>query len=313
MKGFLNVFRNYADNIKEILKGGRKMRLAISLLIILMFSGISHAARLTIGLIPEQNVFKQMKRYKPIGEYIEKKTGIRINFTLLSRYGNIIENFEKKKLDGAFLGSFTGALAIRKLGIEPIARPLNLDGTSSYRGYIFVHKYSVIDSVDRMRHSVIAFVDKATTAGYIFPVAYLKEHGVNNINTFFKEYYFTGSHDAAIYAVLNKEAEIGCAKNTIYDMLAREDPRVKNDLVILATSPDVPSNGLGLRSNIANEVKQKLKKVLLEMADDPEGKEVIKDFGIIRFIETTEKDYAPVFDFAKKAGINLSTYDYQND
>ena len=289
------------------------MRVILSLLIVVMLSGFSHAARLTIGLIPEQNVFKQMKRYQPIGEYIEKKTEIKIKFTILSRYGNIIENFEKKQLDGAFLGSFTGALAIRKLGVEPIARPQNLDGTSSYRGYIFVHKYSVIDSVDRMRHSVIAFVDKATTAGYIFPVAYLKEHGVNNIDTFFKEYYFTGSHDAAIYAVLNKEAEIGCAKNTIFDMLAREDPRVKDDLVILATSPDVPSNGLALRSNIAAEIKQKLKKALLGMAEDPEGKEVLKTFGILKFIETTEKDYAPVFDFAKKAGINLSTYDYKND
>jgi phosphonate transport system substrate-binding protein len=110
-----------------------------------MFSGLSHAAELKIGLIPEQNVFKQMKRYKPLGEYLEKKIGTKIKFIILSRYGNIIENFNKLELDGAFWGSFTGALAIKKLGIDHIARPVNLDGTSSYRGYIFVHKYSIID------------------------------------------------------------------------------------------------------------------------------------------------------------------------
>ena len=289
------------------------MRLLFSLMIILTLYGFSYATELKIGLIPEQNVFKQMKRYKPIGEYIENKTDIKIRFTILSRYGNIIDSFKMKNLDGAFWGSFTGAMAIKKLDIQPIARPVNLDGTSSYRGYIFVHKKSVIDSVDRMRHSVIAFVDRATTAGYIFPVAYFKEHGVKNIDAYFKEYYFTGSHDAAIYAVLNKEAEVGCAKNTIFEMLSRDDPRVKEDLVILAKSPDVPSNGLGLRKNIPNEIKQKLKRALLEMDDDPGGKEVLNKFGVIRFIETTEKDYSPVFDFAKKAGIDLKNYNYRND
>lgn len=289
------------------------MRLIVVFLTIILFPGISLSKELTIGLIPEQNVFKQMKRYKPVGEYIEKKTEIRIKFTILSRYGNIIESFNQKKMDGAFWGSFTGAMAIKKLGIQPIARPVNLDGTSSYRGYIFVHKNSVIDSVDRMQHSVIAFVDKATTAGYLFPLAYLREQGVKNVDTFFKEYYFTGSHDAAIYAVLNKEAEVGCAKNTIFNLLARDDARVKNDLVILATSPDVPSNGLGLRKDIHPDIKKDLKRVLLNMDKDPEGKEILEKFGVIKFIKTTEKDYSPVFDIARKAGINLKQYMYMNE
>lgn len=289
------------------------MRAIVSFLVLLMLSGISHATQLTIGLIPEQNVFKQMKRYQPIGDYIEKKTEIKIRFTILSRYGNIVESFEQKNMDGAFWGSFTGAMAIKKLGIQPIARPVNPDGTSTYKGYIFVHKDSVITGVDRMRHSVMAFVDRATTAGYVFPIAYLREHGITDIKSFFKEYYFTGSHDAAIYAVLNKEAEIGCAKNTIFDMLAEENPRVKEDLVVIATSPEVPSNGLAMRSNIATDIRLKLKKVLLEMDSDPEGKEVLKKFGAIRFVETTVDDYAPVFDLARKAGIDLRNYTYRNE
>ncbi len=288
------------------------MRFIVTIIIVVMLSGLSHAAEMNIGLIPEQNVFKQIKRYRPIGTYIEKKTGIKIKFSILPRYGNIIDSFNEKGLDGAFWGSFTGAMAIRKLGIQPIARPVNLDGTSSYRGYIFVHKYSVIDSVKRMRHAVIAFVDKATTAGYIFPIAYFKEHGVKNIDSYFKEYYFTGSHDAAIYAVLNKRAEIGCAKNTIFDLLARKDPRVKEDLFILAESPDVPSNGLGIKKDIPLVVKEQLKRVLLKMDKDPEGREILRNFGFLRFAETTESDYEPVFDIAKKAGLELKNYKYIN-
>ena len=289
------------------------MRLLLSLLIMTMMSGICHASEITIGLIPEQNVFKQMKRYKPLGGYIEKKTGIVLNFTVLPRYGNILESFSRRKLDGAFWGSFTGAMAIQKLGVQPIARPVNLDGTSSYSGYIFVHKESGIDNVEGMRNSVIAFVDKATTAGYVFPMAYFQEQGVAEVDRFFKESYFTGSHDAAIYAVLQKDATVGCAKNTIFDMLARTESAVKEDLVVLVKSPEVPSNGLGLRRDIAPEIQQKIKGALLGMHRDPEGRTILKRFGAIQFIETMEDDYTPVFELARKAGIDLKRYDYTND
>ncbi len=234
-------------------------RIILTIIMLLIFVGHSYATELNIGLIPEQNVFKQFKRYEPLGKYVEQKTGIKIKFTILSRYGNIIESFHKKKMDGAFWGSFTGAMAIKKLGIEPIARPVNLDGTSTYRGYIMVRKDSGIKNISDMKNKKVAFVEQATTAGYIFPMAYFKENGIKDIDTYFSEYFFTGSHDAAIHALLDKKVDIACAKNTVYEILAREDPGIKDKLVIIETSPDVPSNGLGLRKELAYGVKETLK------------------------------------------------------
>lgn len=288
------------------------MRIILIFLTVCMLSGLSQATELTIGLIPEQNVFKQVKRYKPLGEYIEQKTGIKIKFTILSRYGNIIESFHRKKLDGAFWGSFTGAMAIEQLGIKPIARPVNLDATSTYHGYILTRKDSSIKNVSDMKGKSIAFVEKATTAGYVFPMAYFREHGIKNIDVYFNEYYFTGSHDAAIHAVLDKKVDIACAKNTIYELLASDDPRIKEELIIIERSPDVPSNGLGLRPEIAYGVKAEIKETLLDMHKDMDGKITIREFGAIRFIETTEEDYAPVIDVAQRAGIDLKNYKYVN-
>lgn len=288
------------------------MRFILASCIFLLLTGISSAVELTIGLIPEQNVFKQVERYQPIGEYIEKKTGMNIKFTILSRYGNIIESFKKEKMDGAFWGSFTGALAIGQLNIEHIVRPLWHDGTSAYHGFIFVRKDSGISNVADMRGKSIVFVERATTAGYLFPMAYFKEHNVKNIDTYFKEYYFAGSHDAAIQAVVEKEADIGCAKNTIYKLLAEKDPRIKNKLIVLARSPNVPSNGLGIRHDLDPAIKKKLMDVFLGMDNDPEGKAVLKKFGAQRFIATSKHDYNSVFDLAKKAGIDIRKYQYIN-
>ncbi|MFZ6017256.1 MAG: PhnD/SsuA/transferrin family substrate-binding protein [Nitrospirota bacterium] len=51
-----------------------------------------------------------------------------------------------------------------------------------------------------------------------------------------KRYYFTGSYDAAIYAVLDKKADVGAAKHSVYDRVRRNDPRVDKELLILAES-----------------------------------------------------------------------------
>ncbi|MBF0329603.1 MAG: phosphate/phosphite/phosphonate ABC transporter substrate-binding protein [Nitrospirae bacterium] len=288
------------------------MKILFALFFILVFEVQTYASELTIGLIPEQNVFKQRERYKPLGEYITKKTGIKIKFTVLSRYGNIIDRFVSEKMDGAFFGSFTGALAIKKLGVDFIARPVNLDGSSTYYGYIFVRNDSGIANVKDMKSKKIVFVDKATTAGYIYPIAYFKDQGVDNIEGYFKELYFAGSHDAAINAVLEKKADIGCAKHSMFDRVAKKNPAIQKELKILATSPHVPSNGLGLRKNIDADTKKKIKDALINMSSDAEGIQVLKKFEAIKFITTSKEDYAAVFDFAKKAGIDIANYKFVN-
>ena len=284
------------------------------LLVILatLFSSRSQATELSIGLIPEVNVFDQVARYKPLEGYLAKRTRMDVKVTILSRYGNIIDHFVQTNLDGAFWGSFTGAMAIKKLGVEPIARPLWLDGVSTYCGYVFVKTNSKIRRVADMRGKRIAFVEKATTAGYVFPLAYFRENGVTDIDGYFKEYYFAGSHDAAIRAVLNGEADIGTAKNTMFKFMAREDPRIQTDLTILARSPEVPSNGLGVRKTLGADVKRQLNDILLGMDEDPEGKEILKRFGARKFIPTVKADYNPVFDIARRAGINVENYTYFN-
>ena len=131
-----------------------------------------------IGLIPEQDLFSQKERYGALASYISEKSGLDVELKILSRYGNIIDNFLSDQLDGAFFGSFTGALAIKKLGVEPLARPLWLDGKSTYYGLIIVRKDSAIKNALDMKGKRFAFVDKATTAGWLLPLSYFKENSI---------------------------------------------------------------------------------------------------------------------------------------
>ncbi len=271
------------------------------------------AQPLVIGLVPEQNIFRQVERYEPLTGYLSKVIGIKVDLKVLPQYGDLIKNFSSGKFDGAFFGSFTYVLAHAKLGVEVLARPESVDGTSTYYGLIFVRKDSGIKTSQDMLGKRFVFVDKATTAGYLLPLVYFRQHGIRNYKTFLKETYFAGNHEDAIYDVLDKRADIGAAKNTVYERIARSDPRINEELRILDTSPRVPENGLAVRRDLNPEIKTQLKETLLNMHNTPEGRMILRELGVRRFIETKDDDYLPVLKYAETIHLNLSAYDYIND
>ncbi len=268
---------------------------------------------LRIGLIPEIDIFAQKKRYEPLAKYLESKMGVAIELKVLPHYGNIIDNFVSEGLDGAFFGSFTGALAIKKLGVTPLVRPEDREGTSTYYGMVFVRKDSHIKSAADMKGKRFAFVDKATTAGWLLPLHFFKEWGITDYQHWFAETYFAGTHKDAIYDVLDRKADMGSAKNTVFYKLAGQDSRILNDLEILGASVPVPENTLAVRPGLDERLVLQLKKTLLVMDQDPEGKVVLAHFGAARFIETTTADYNVVLDYAQHIGLNLDNYEDLNN
>jgi len=270
-------------------------------------------ATLRIGLIPEIDIFSQKKRYEPLVKYLGGKLGVVVELKILSRYGNILNNFAADGLDGAFFGSFTGALAFKKLGVTPLARPEDKKGISTYYGMVFVRKDSHIKSAEDMKGKRCAFVDKATTAGWLLPLHFFLELGIEDYQHWFAETYFTGTHDNAIYDVLNSKADIGAAKNTVFNRLAAKDSRLREELEILSTSMPVPENALLVRPGLDESLVAELKKILLGMDQDPEGKEILAQFGAARFIETMAADYQVVLDFAEHIGLDMTNYNDDNN
>jgi len=97
---------------------------------------------LLIGLIPEQNIFKQMERYEPLMEYPARKTGTKMKLKILPRYGNIVDNFKSSGMDGAF--SAASRTRCPREGRGGSGRATGrARNTSTYHGLIFVRKAAV--------------------------------------------------------------------------------------------------------------------------------------------------------------------------
>jgi phosphonate transport system substrate-binding protein len=277
-------------------------------------TGSSPAALvLNVGLIPELNVFSQKAHYQPLMDYLSRECGITFKLQILPRYGNLIDNFTNLGLDAAFFGSFTGAMAIRTLGIVPLARPQFIGGRSTYYGMVFVRKDSGIKTALDMKGKRMVFVDRATTAGFLLPMSFFHQLGINNFAAWFKEYYFSGTHEDAIYEVLNGYADVGAAKNTIFYRLAAADQRIEQELEIIATSPPVPANSLAVRKDLPADLKKLIQNKLLTMHQNTAGQILLEKFGAEKFLATTINDYQPVLDYAADIGLDLATYQYRND
>ncbi len=284
----------------------------VCLIVLLVFSAKAFAEEeILIGLIPEENIFTQMDRHKPLAAYLTKKIGTKVRFTILSRYGDVLDRFMSRKMDGAFFGVFTSVLAMEQLNAEPIVHPVNLDGTSAVQSYIFVRKDSNIQSVQDMKGKRIAFVDKATVTGYLYAFAFLRERGVQDLKTYFSDISFSGSHGSTIYAVLDGRADIGTAKSKIFLQLIKKEHSIKEELTILAKSREFPDTTLFLRKDFPPAKRQQVQDILLGMDKDAEGREVLKKLESMMFVEAKKSDFQPFFEIAQKAGITVKTYKYK--
>ena len=268
----------------------------------------SDATCVTIALVPERNVFEQKKRYQPLQEYLSAACGCTVSFKLLDNYQLIFSELLERRVDGAFFGSMNGAIAQLKGGVEILARPVDLQGVSTYTGVLFTRAGSGVTVDPRTwRGKRVALVNKVTTAGYLYPLSLLRHFGyTGDPAAFFGAMSFTGSHDAAMLAVFKGEADLGACKDTVYDEQVRLHPEIGRALAVLGESAAVPNNGLGVRPDLSPDLREKLREALLAMHAREDGQRVLRQFGAQRFIATTMRDYDPVFVMAREAGVDLA-------
>lgn len=270
---------------------------------------IQELPQIRIGLIPEQDVRSMAARYEPLAGYLSKKLNMRVTLVYLDNYGEVCDKFIYKQLDAAFFGSFGYVLTHAKSAVEPIARP-DYAGTSTYRGLIIVRRDSGIKDVKDMKNKRLALVHRATYAGYLYPLYYFKEQNISDLESYFSKVMFAGSHDRAVFAVLNGQADIATPKDLVYERMVKENPDLEQKLIVLSASGPVPSNSFCVSNDMEPGLKNKLKSILLNLQNDPEARPVLASLGAAKFIQTRDKDYANLYEIIKALDIDLNAYPY---
>jgi phosphonate transport system substrate-binding protein len=256
---------------------------------------------LVIGFTPSAETEKIATTVKPLENILSKKLGVKVKSYLATDYTALVEALGSNKVDIAFLPPFGYVLANEKYKSEIILKAVR-NGHAFYRSQFVVRK-GTAKSINDLKGKIWAYPDAASTSGYIFPKAYMIKNGINP-DKFFKDRIQTGSHDNAILAVYNKEADLATTFEGAENRLIKEYKDIKDKLEVIAYTDSIPNDGIVIRANLDNQLKEKIKKVFLELNNDEEALKILKEvYSWDGIAVANDKDYDVVREVMKLLNI----------
>ncbi|AWR87368.1 phosphate/phosphite/phosphonate ABC transporter substrate-binding protein [Meiothermus taiwanensis] len=188
------------------------MKRSLFLLLALLMFGLSvglaqNPVKVRIGFNPTQNSDQLRPAAQAIADYLERRFqgAIEVEIFIPTEYRGLIEAMRGGNLDFAFFPPDGYVIANQDVGAQVLLKSVR--GNSPYYwSAIIVRKDSGIKNVRDLEGKTIAWVDKNSAAGYVFPRAALVAEKIDPDKLFSKQT-FAGRHDAAVLAVLNKSVD----------------------------------------------------------------------------------------------------------
>ncbi|MBO1923881.1 phosphate/phosphite/phosphonate ABC transporter substrate-binding protein [Thiomicrorhabdus sp. 6S3-12] len=165
----------------------------------------------------------------------------------------------------------------------------------NFRGIILVRKDSGIRKVTDLKGKTISYPAPTALAATMMPQYYLYQHGLN-IKTDANNIY-VGSQESSIMNVLHGESDAGATWPPPWELLAQENPELKEKLEVKWQTDPLPNNGLIARNDVPQRLVTQVQRLLSEMHTTPRGREILQTIYLSRFEVADNATYQPVKDF----------------
>ena len=279
---------------------GRREFIALVLVLAIGGGGVVSLARAAdqsvhLVLTPSQKPTDLLAAGEEFAQALGKLAGMRVRVTVASDYAAVIEALRNKTADLAFLHPAGYVIANREAKATILVANL-WHGKRSFTSKFFVRKESGFKQIDDLRGKTIAFVDPASTSGYVYPMVFLIQRGLvknRDPKTFFREVMYAGAHDAAMRALLNRHVDA----ITSFDLAAEQyikDPAERERVTWIAETPPIPEAGIAARDGLERETSTKLQDALLKMHGPQYAQVLLRLYNIDGFALADDRDYDPV-------------------
>ncbi len=257
-------------------------------------------------LVPAQDMLTLSENGKILEKYLRSDLGMVVNVELPSSYIAVVEAFGSKKADVAILNTFGYVLAHEKYGVEAKLKLVNR-GRDEYNGQIIAHVNGP-KNLKEINGKKFAFVDPASTSGYLLPQRLFKQENIK-----IKESVFSGRHDAVVLAVYQRKVDAGATFYTPPDddgtpkdarwLLRTQHPDVYDKVKILQLTGPIPNDPLIFRKEISEELKNKICESLKRYIKTEEGAKVLYNlYHITDFKVAQDQDYDKIRGYLKDLG-----------
>ena len=257
---------------------------------------------LRVSAIPDEAPTELQRKFKPLGDYLKKETGLDIQFTPVTDYAAVVEGLATNKIDLAWLGGFTFVQA--KLRTNGASMPI----VQRAEDEKFTSKFIVpIDSKAKtladLKGATFAFGSPSSTSGHLMPRYFLLHAGIDPEKDF-KTVAFSGAHDATVAFVAAGRAGAGVLNASVMDKLIESgNPNAAKVRVLATTAPYYDYNWT-VRPGLDAATTKKLADAFLKLdAANPEHKEILALQRASKFIPTKASNYNDIEAAARSAGL----------
>lgn len=250
------------------------------------------AAPFRIGLTPTfpHDQYRPLERWRL---YMERKLNRPVEFIRRDRYIETMDLLRLKKLDFAWICDYP-YVHFRKQ-VKLLAVPVH-KGRPYYQSYLIVPATdNATKSIADLKGKVFAYTDPYSNTGYLSPRFEIQQAGEDSARYFHKTF-FAWSHRRVLESVATGLADGGAISSHVWDTLSIGKPELTRAARVVAKSAEFGFAPFVARMSVGEEEFGALRKLLLEMTHDEEGRALLKELnldgfavGDARLYERTER------------------------
>ncbi|MEW5725166.1 MAG: phosphate/phosphite/phosphonate ABC transporter substrate-binding protein [Thermodesulfobacteriota bacterium] len=230
--------------------------------------------------------------YQRLIRYLGLKLDREVEFVLRQTYREVNELFGRGGLDLAFMCSGPYVSGRDKYGFELMAAP-EVRGSHFYHSYLLVGRDSPARSLADLRGTTFAFTDPDSNTGRLAPTCWLARIN-ERPETFFGRTIYTYSHDNSIMAVARGLVDGAAVDSLIWDYYNEVDPRYTSQTRVIMKSEPYGIPPLVAAPRLPPGLKESLRSILFDMHQDAEGRGILAELKIDRFVPAQEEWYESV-------------------
>ncbi len=249
---------------------------------------------------------KMGDKAKAVKAYLESQTPYKFETAIPQSYVAVVEAFGTKRADIAAINTFGYIMANEKYGAE--ARIVFIrNGLETYKAQIVTKTDSPIKTLADLNGKKFAYVDPASTSGYLLPAKMFADRGIKPSETVFAK-----KHDNVITMIYQGQVDAGATFYSPADEQGIQDarrlvktqyPDVEKQIRIVELTESIPNDPIIFRKDMPEEMKAKIVEAVLSYMQTQEGKAAFKDlYGVTEMKAVQDSAYDGVREMLRTLG-----------
>jgi phosphonate transport system substrate-binding protein len=256
---------------------------------------------LRLTAIPDESPTELARKAAPLVAYLERKLGMKVEYTPVTDYAAAVETLVNKKVDMAWFGGFTFVQSHVRSGGRTVPLVQRVED-EKFRS-VFITTDPTIRSLADLKGKTVSFGSQSSTSGHLMPRSFLLEAGIDPDKDF-RRVAFSGAHDATIAAVASGKVEAGALNISVWERFVKDGKVDTGKVRVFHTTPPYFDYNWTVHADMPAELQRRIVDAFTALRmDTPEGKAILELQRATAFVPTQVENYKGIETAARSAGL----------